>query len=156
AFALPADLRVEAVDAGGVPGAWISLPGARDDAAVLYLHGGGYQMGSVRTHKELCGRIARATGVRLLPIDYRLPPEHPYPAAVEEAVAAYRWLAGRVDPGRIAIAGDSAGGGLTLATLVALREAGERLPACAVCLSPFADLSDEGPDEANDDPLITR
>ena len=156
AFAVPADVRVEPVRAGSVPAAWVSTPGARDDAALLYLHGGGYILGSVRTHTELCGRIARATGLRLLPIDYRLAPEHPHPAAVEDAVAAYRWLLARgLDPSRLAIAGDSAGGGLTLATLVALRAERLPLPACAVCLSPFTNLSGERPDEGNGDPLIT-
>jgi len=155
-FAVPGDVRVERTSAGGVPGAWIGTPGARDDAALLYLHGGGYILGSVQTHTELCARIARATGVRALAIDYRLAPEHPYPAAVEDAVAAFRWLRGQgLDPARIAIAGDSAGGGLVLATLVALRERGEALPACAVCLSPFTDLSGAGQPDANDDPLLT-
>jgi monoterpene epsilon-lactone hydrolase len=156
-FAVPGDVRVERASAGGVPAAWISAPGARDDAALLYLHGGGYMLGSIQTHTELCSRIARATGLRALAIDYRLAPEHPYPAAVEDAVAAWRWLRGQgLDASRIAIAGDSAGGGLTLATLVALRERGEALPACAVCLSPFTDLTGTGPDDANDDPLLTR
>jgi monoterpene epsilon-lactone hydrolase len=94
--------------------------------------------------------------VRTLAIDYRLAPEHPYPAAVEDAVAAFRWLRGRgIDASRLAIAGDSAGGGLTLAALVALRERGEALPACAVCLSPFTDLTGTGQERANGDPLLT-
>jgi acetyl esterase/lipase len=157
AFPLPGDVSVAPVEAGGVRAAWVAAPGARDDAAVLYLHGGGYILGSIETHKELCGRVARATGARVMPIDYRLAPEHPFPAAVEDAVAAYRWLLRQgLDPACLAIAGDSAGGGLTLATLVALRDAGERLPACAVCLSPYADLTGEGPDEDHGDPLLTR
>jgi acetyl esterase/lipase len=156
-FTVPGDVRVERVDAGGVPAAWISTPGARDDAAILYLHGGGYMLGSIETHKELCSRIARASGVRALAIDYRLAPENPYPAAVDDAVAAWRWLQGQgLDASRLAIAGDSAGGGLTLATLVALRERGLEPPACAVCLSPFTDLTSERPDDAKDDPLLTR
>jgi len=156
-FVVPSDVRVERANAGGVPAAWISAPAARDDAALLYLHGGGYMLGSIQTHTELCSRIARATGLRALAIDYRLAPEHPYPAAVEDAVAGYRWLRSQgLDGSRIAIAGDSAGGGLTLATLVAVRERGEELPACAVCLSPLTDLTGAGPDEANDDPLLTR
>jgi acetyl esterase/lipase len=156
-FVVPSDVRVERANAGGVPSAWISAPGARDDAALLYLHGGGYMLGSIQTHTELCSRIARATGLRALALDYRLAPEHPYPAAVEDAVAGYRWLRSQgLDASQIAIAGDSAGGGLTLATLVALRERGEELPACAVCLSPLTDLTGSGPDEANDDPLLTR
>jgi monoterpene epsilon-lactone hydrolase len=156
-FVVPSDVRVERANAGGVPAAWISAPGARDDAALLYLHGGGYMLGSIQTHTELCSRIARATGLRALALDYRLAPEHPYPAAVEDAVAGYRWLRSQgLEASQIAIAGDSAGGGLTLATLVALRERGEELPACAVCLSPLTDLTGAGPDEAHDDPLLTR
>ena len=156
-FTVPGDVRVERVDAGGVAAAWISTPGARDDGAILYLHGGGYILGSIQTHTELCSRIVRATGLRALAIDYRLAPEHPYPAAVEDAVAAWRWLRGQgLDASRLAIAGDSAGGGLTLATLAALRERGEALPACAVCLSPFTDLTSARPDEPNDDPLLTN
>jgi acetyl esterase/lipase len=155
-FTVPADVRVVPVQAGSVPAAWVSTPGARDDGALLYLHGGGYILGSIRTHTELCGRLARATGLRVLPIDYRLAPEHRHPAAVEDAVAAWRWLLAQgVDASRCAIAGDSAGGGLALATLVALRAEGLPLPACAVCLSPFTNLSAERPDEANGDPLLT-
>ena len=157
-FTVPDDVRVESVDAGGVPGAWVAAPGARDDVAVLYLHGGGYILGSVKTHTELASRISRTSAARLLVIDYRLAPENPFPAAVEDAVASYRWLR---DQGfareRIVIAGDSAGGGLTLATLAALKTAGDSLPAAAVCLSPFADLDGTGDSyETADDPLLNR
>ncbi len=156
-FPIPDDVRVEQVDAGGVPSVWVAAPGARDDVAVLYLHGGGYMMGSVKTHTELASRFSRACAARVLLIDYRLAPEHPFPAAVEDAVASYRWLC---DQGfareRIVIAGDSAGGGLTLATLAALKEAGDALPASAVCLSPFADLEGTGDSyQTADDPLLT-
>jgi acetyl esterase/lipase len=157
-FAIPDDVRVEAVDAGGVPSAWVAAPGARDDVAVLYLHGGGYMMGSVKTHTELASRVSRASAARVLLIDYRLAPENPFPAAVEDAVASYRWL---LEQGftreRIVIAGDSAGGGLALATLAALVDAGVPLPTAAVCLSPFADLEGTGDSyKTADDPLLTK
>src|SRR5262249_58902089 len=96
--------------------------------------------GSVRTHRALVSRLATATTARGLSVDYRLGPEHPFPAAVDDALAAYRWLVrGGADPGRIVVAGDSAGGGLTVALLVALRDVGEPLPAAAVSISPWAD-----------------
>src|SRR5206468_1777881 len=104
---------------------WITAPGADEGAAILYLHGGGYVIGSIATHRELACRLSRASGARVLVIDYRLAPEHPFPAAVDDAVAAYRWLLGQgLNPARLAIAGDSAGGGLTLATLLKLRDDG--------------------------------
>jgi monoterpene epsilon-lactone hydrolase len=124
------------------------------------LHGGGYTIGSVKTHRELISRVSRAADARVLAIDYRLAPEHPFPAAVEDATAAYRWLLeGGVDPTRIVIAGDSAGGGLTLAALVALRDAGNPLPAAGVCLSPWVDLEGVGESmttRAEADPIVQR
>jgi acetyl esterase/lipase len=112
---------------------------------LLYLHGGGYVIGSIHTHKGLIAGLSAAAHCRALALDYRLAPEHRYPAAVDDAVAAYRWLldAG-FSPSRIAIAGDSAGGGLALATLVALRAAGDPLPAAAVPISPWTDLEGTG------------
>jgi acetyl esterase/lipase len=137
----PADVTYEPVDAGGVPAEWVTAPDARTDAAILYLHGGGYAIGSIATHRILAANISRAAGVRLLLIDYRLAPEHPYPAAVDDATAAYRWLLAQgLEPGNLAISGDSAGGGLTVATLLALRDAGDPLPACAVPMSPWVDM----------------
>jgi acetyl esterase/lipase len=156
AFATAEDVTFQAVDAGGVPSEWVRTPGVAEDGAVLYLHGGGYVIGSVATHRSLVGRIARASGLRALSVDYRLAPEHPYPAAVEDAKAAYRFLLSEgIDPARIVIAGDSAGGGLALATLVALREEGVRLPAAAVCMSPWVDLEGTGDSATRaDDPWI--
>lgn len=140
-FGSPDGLRSESVDAGGVPAEWVDMPASRADRLVLYLHGGGYVIGSLATHRGLVGRIAQESGARGLSIDYRLAPEHPFPAALEDAVSAYRFaLASGFEPSRIVIAGDSAGGGLTLATLLALRDAGERLPAAGICMSPWADL----------------
>jgi acetyl esterase/lipase len=126
----------------------------------LYLHGGWYVFGSAATYRELIGRLSLATGMWVLAPDYRLAPEHPFPAAVDDAVAAYRWLLGiGIEPGRIVIAGDSAGGGLAMATLVALSDAGDQLPAAAVLLSPAIDLTCSGDSytsRATSDPLFTR
>ena len=154
---LPPGASAEAADAGGVPAEWIAAADADPGRTLLYLHGGGYMLGSVATHRNLAGRIAREARARCLSLDYRLAPEHPFPAAVEDALAAYRWLLGSgADPARLAIAGDSAGGGLTLATLVSLRDAGDPLPACAVCLSPLTDLEGTGDSvRTADDPLIS-
>lgn len=133
--------RVEPVDAGGVPGEWVTAPGVTGDRVVVYFHGGGYVIGSLDSHRAHVARLSAATDARVLNVDYRLAPEHPFPAAIDDAVAAYRWvLASGVRPEAIALAGDSAGGGLTLATLLALRDAGDPLPAAAVPISPWADL----------------
>jgi len=157
-FPLAADVTREAVDAGGVPSEWVQVPESREDRVILYVHGGGYVIGSLATHRSLVARLARASQVRSLNVDYRLAPEHPFPAAVEDATAAYRWLLGTgVEPSRVVIAGDSAGGGLTLATLLALRDAGDPLPAAGVCLSPWADLEGTGASAqpgGADDPLL--
>ncbi|MGH2586201.1 MAG: alpha/beta hydrolase [Dehalococcoidia bacterium] len=156
----PADVRCEPVDAGGVPAEWIVPPNADDDRVILYLHGGGYVIGSIDTHREMIARIARAAGCRSLALDYRLAPEHPFPAAVDDAVAGYHWLlAAGFRPERIIIAGDSAGGGLTLATLVALLDGGDPLPATAVCLSPWVDLEGIGESmtgKADVDPMVQQ
>lgn len=139
------DVGVENVDAGGVPAAWVSTPESEKDRVIYYLHGGGYSLGSIVTHREMVSRIARASRARALIVEYRLAPENPFPAAVEDAMSGYRWLlAGGADPARLVIAGDSAGGGLTLATLVALRDAGDPLPAAAVCISPWTDMEGTG------------
>jgi acetyl esterase/lipase len=135
----------EAVDAGGVPAEWIRGPGAGEAATIYYLHGGGYTIGSIGSHRGLISRLSKASGARALAIDYRLAPEHPFPAGLEDAVRAYRWLLAQgADPSTIVIAGDSAGGGLTLATLLSLRDAGDPLPAAAVLLSPWTDLDASG------------
>ena len=159
-FPVPDDVKSEPVDAGGIPAEWIAAPGADPERVIYYLHGGGYAMGSINTHREMVSRISRASGARVLAIDYRLAPEHPFPAAVEDAAAAYRWLlSAGVDPARLVIAGDSAGGGLTVATLVALRDAGDSLPAAAVCLSPWVDMEGIGESmttKAEADPMVNR
>src|SRR6266849_10180075 len=139
------DVSCEPVNAGGVPAEWIAAPGAGQDRVILYLHGGGYVIGSINTHRAMIARIARASNARALAIDYRLAPEHPFPAAVEDATAAYKWLLAQgYKPAKIVIAGDSAGGGLTLAALVALRDSGQPMPAGAVPISPWTDLEGSG------------
>jgi acetyl esterase/lipase len=139
------DAKCEKVDAGGVPAEWVAAPGFNPDRAVLYLHGGGYAIGSINTHRRLAYDISAACGARMLVIDYRLAPEHPFPAAVEDATKAWRWLMSQgFDARRLAIAGDSAGGGLTMATLVNLRDQKLGLPACAVAISPWVDLEGLG------------
>ena len=120
-FPAESDVQVSETDAGGVPADWITVDPIETDRVVLYFHGGGYVMGSRYTHRGLAGRIARATRGRVLLPDYRLAPEHPFPAAVEDAMTRWRWLvSGGHTPGNMAVAGDSAGGGLALATLLAL------------------------------------
>ncbi len=150
----------EAVDAGGVKAEWITAPGAAPDRVILYLHGGGYVLGSIDSHRDLCERYSRAASARVLALDYRLAPENPFPAAVDDATAAYRWLLDQgIAPAHIAIAGDSAGGGLTFATLVALRDAGTPLPACATPISPWVDLEATGDSmalRADVDPMVQK
>ena len=154
------DVSWDPVDAGGVPGEWIATPGAAEERIILYLHGGGYVFWEVRTYRDLISRLARAAGARGLGIDYRRAPEHPFPAALEDSTAAYRWLlANGASPSNIAIAGDSAGGGLALATLVALRDAGEPLPSCGICISPWVDLEALGKSmttKAQVDPIVVK
>lgn len=131
---------------GGVSGLWMdAAAGGSADRVLLYLHGGGYTIGSALAYRELSTQLAKAAGVGLFTLDYRLAPEHPFPAAVEDAVAAYHGLLDlgfRAD--HITVAGDSAGGGLTLALLLELRDAGIPLPARAALLSPWLDLTLSG------------
>ena len=123
-------------------GEWIAAPRAQADHVILYLHGGGYVSGSPRTHRALVGHLSRHAQARVLAPDYRLAPEHVYPAALEDAWAAYWWLLNKDIAAKcIVVAGDSAGGGLTLALLMALRDAGAPLPAAAMCFSPWVDLA---------------
>ncbi|HZP98467.1 MAG TPA: alpha/beta hydrolase [Reyranella sp.] len=154
------DAKVEKVDAGGVPAEWVAAPGADGARAVLYLHGGGYAIGSLNTHRRLAYDISAASSARVLVIDYRLAPEHPFPAAVEDSVKAWRWLLAQgIAPNRLAIAGDSAGGGLTIATLVSLRDQKLALPACAVAISPWVDLEGLGTSmtaRSQQDPMVQK
>ena len=157
---VPDEVKWEPVTAGQVACEWIHGPINRGGQAVMYIHGGGYVFGSVATYRELIGRLSLAAGMWVLAPDYRLAPEHPFPAAVDDSLAAYRWLLSiGIEPRHIVIAGDSAGGGLALATMVALRDAGDQLPAAAVLLSPGTDLTCSGDSytsRATSDPFFTR
>lgn len=159
-FKTAPEVQVDSVRAPQVAAEWLVPQGVRADAAVLYLHGGGYVIGSARSHRHLAAAIASAADVAALLPDYRLAPEHPFPAAVDDAVAACGWLLGRgIPPGRIVVAGDSAGGGLTVATLLALRDKGQPLPAAGVCISPWVDLTCSGASyvtRAEADPMVRR
>ena len=155
----PRQIRAHPVIAAGVLGEWIEPPDSRSAPVILYLHGGGYMMGSPDTHRAMAARIAAASRARALVLDYRLAPEHPFPAALEDAVAAYRWLLEHgTPPERIILAGDSAGGGLALAALLALRDAGDPMPAAAVLISPLTDMEGTGESvrtRAKADPMLT-
>ncbi len=135
----------EEVHVGDLRGYWISAPGAGDEATALFFHGGGFTIGSTRDHLDLCAGLSAACGARLLSIDYRLAPEHPFPAAVNDCAAAYEWLLQRGrEPASLSLAGISAGGTLTLTTLLRARDQGLPLPAAAVCMSPVVDLTFPG------------
>ena len=157
-LALPADVDQLDLNVAGRPARRVRTPGVREDRGTLYLHGGGYVMGSLNTHQELMGRIARATNAQVLGLDYRLAPEHVYPAAVDDAVAAYQWILEQgIASSRVVIAGDSAGGGLALALLLAVRELKLPMPAGAVLFSPWTDLTASGDSlrtRAETDPMI--
>ena len=154
------DVSCEAVDCGGVAGEWSIVPGSVASRVLLYFHGGGYCSGSIVSHRRLVTEAGRAAGMRTLAIGYRLAPEHPYPAAHEDALAAWRFLRGQGVAARdIAVGGDSAGGNLTLGLIQRLRAAGEPLPACAWLVSPWTDLTMSGSTlQTKDaiDPLIHR
>jgi epsilon-lactone hydrolase len=140
-YKLASDIAVEPLNAGGVKAEWTTTPDADRGKAVLYLHGGGYVIGSLDSHRHLVAEIGRAARARALAVDYRLAPEHPFPAAVEDAVAAYRFLlASGVPAGGITIAGDSAGGGLVVAAMLAIRDASLPQPACGWPISPWVDM----------------
>jgi epsilon-lactone hydrolase len=155
---LPDDVVVTEVTAGGVPAHWLAAPGADGGRVLLFLHGGGFQMGSLRSDGELAARLGRAGGMRVLFPEYRLAPEHPFPAAIDDVLAAARWLRTGQDVSALAVAGASAGGGLATSLLVALRDAGEALPAAAVLMSPTVDLTSSGAsmtERVDQDPFST-
>jgi acetyl esterase/lipase len=144
-FRPPRDVAVTPVMAGAVPAEWLIPPSASPRAVILYLHGGAWTLGWTNIHRRLVAQLARAATSRALAVDYPLAPEHPFPAALEDCLATYRWLlSSGTAPQDVVIAGDSAGGNLTLATLMSLRDAGDPLPAAAVCLSPATDLAGTG------------
>jgi monoterpene epsilon-lactone hydrolase len=152
---LPRNVVYQETNINGVPGEFIQPKEARE-GLILYLHGGAYALGSIQVHREFLTRLAAACQIKVLAINYRLAPEHPFPAALEDAISAYRGLVNQgVVPAKIVIAGDSAGGGLALATLISLRDDNEALPACAVCLSPWVNLAST-PNSADNkrDPIL--
>lgn len=156
----PAGLRITSTTLGGAPAEIVEVEAGGGPDHVLHLHGGGYVMGDPGGSRGFTTALALATGARVVSLDYRLAPDHPFPAAVDDALAAYRALldAG-VAPSRLAIGGESAGGGLTVAALLAIRDAGLPQPACAVALSPWVDLTCAGASHdacADRDPLLTR
>ncbi len=154
------DVQCEAVDCDGVAGEWSIVPGSEPSRVLLYFHGGGYCSGSIVSHRRLVTEAGRAARTRTLTIDYRLAPEHPYPAAHEDALTAWRFLRGQgIAAKSIAVGGDSAGGNLTLGLINRLRAAGEELPACAWLVSPWTDLTMSGSTLATKDavdPLIHK
>lgn len=168
-FPLAGDVVYEGINAGGVAAEWIFVEGKSGQEkhggiangnVVLYLHGGGYVIGSMRAYRGFLSRVSRATGAKVLGLNYRLAPEFPFPAAVDDSVAAYRWLLSQgINPSNIVIGGDSAGGGLTVATLVALRYLGEPMPAAGVCISPWVDQEGTGESmtsKAEIDPIVQK
>ena len=159
-YPLPSDVRVEAADANGVAAEWTSTEKADPGKVILFLHGGGYVSGSLQSHRHMVAQAGREARARTFALEYRLAPEHPFPAAVEDAAAGYRFLLSRgFSAEHIAVGGDSAGGGLTVALLVSLRDAGLPLPACAWCVSPWVDLEGAGASmtaKAAIDPMVQQ
>ena len=138
---VPAGTEFEPVEVDGLSAEWVMAPGKGGEKTVLYLHGGGFVSGSPATHRELAALVSEVTDARVLVIDYHLAPEHPFPAAMEDSLSAYRWLLEKgYSDRRLAIGGDSAGGGLTLQTLLVLRDGGVPLPAAAFFMSPVTDM----------------
>lgn len=156
---VPEDVVRKPVEIGGVDGIEVTIAGNGSEGVILYFHGGVYVIGSATTSVPLVAELARRTGVNAVTLDYRLAPEHPYPAAVDDARAAYEGLLAQgVDPGQIVLAGDSAGGGLAVATLLAARQAGLPMPSCAFLMSPYADLTLSGEtltERQSLDPILT-
>jgi acetyl esterase/lipase len=155
-----AAVTCERVSADGVDGEWISPANAPEDKAILYFHGGGFRIGSVASHRDLIAQIVLASRCRVLAINYRLAPEHRFPAALDDALAAYGWMLDHgLKAANIALAGDSAGGNLVLATMLALRDRGLPLPISAVLMSPWTDLAATGASyvtRAEADPIHQR
>ena len=150
-FSVPPELSVMPVNANGVPGLVLSEQ-PQDPPVVLYLHGGGYMLGSAFGYRPLVGAVARAAGAGALVADYRLAPEHTFPAAIDDAVAAYRWMLDRgAEPGHVTLAGDSSGGGLVVSTLLKLKELRLPLPGGAVLLCPWVDLNMQLAEQATKD-----
>jgi monoterpene epsilon-lactone hydrolase len=160
AYPVARDIKCDAVAAGGVPAEWSLAPSSDPTRVLMFLHGGGYCSGSIASHRSMVTETGRAAKMRTLAVGYRLAPEHPFPAALDDALAAYEFLLAQgIAPGRIAIGGDSAGGGLTLALMLRLRDSGRSLPGCGWLVSPWVDLQMTGTsliEKADVDPLIQK
>jgi len=156
--ALP-ELIVEQVNAGGVSCLWARMPGTPAERTILYLHGGAYVVGSAIGYLGFAAALSRAADARVLLVDYRLAPENPHPAALEDAITAYRWLLTSTPAALTVVAGESSGGGLAVALLAALRDAGDEVPAAAVSISPWVDMTLSGAsldERAHLDPFTSR
>ena len=157
-YPIPEDVIIEEVDAGGVPAEWQIIPESMGERVLLYFHGGGMVLMSPKSHRLLSSEIARVSKMRVLSVDYRLAPEHPHPAPLEDCVKAYSWLLSKgYKPKNIVIAGDSAGGNLTLTTLIKLRDENISLPRGAVALSPVTDYTENSKtmyENAETDPIL--
>jgi monoterpene epsilon-lactone hydrolase len=155
-----ADVKFTEVDIGGVDGEWSIVPGSDQARVLIYFHGGGYCSGSIRSHRRMVSEAGRAAGIRTLAVGYRLAPEHPFPAAFDDALTAWRFVRRQgIAAAHVAVGGDSAGGGLTAALINRLREAGEEQPACAWLVSPWIDLTMSGATLSSKDavdPLIHK
>jgi epsilon-lactone hydrolase len=139
------DVKLAAVDLTGVPGEWSTVPGSDISRVLMFFHGGGYCSGSILSHRRMVTEAGRAVGVRTLAVGYRLAPEHPFPAALDDVVTAWRFVRSEgIAADHVAIGGDSAGGGLTIALINQLRDSQEALPACAWLVSPWTDLTMSG------------
>ncbi|MEM7253026.1 MAG: alpha/beta hydrolase [Pseudomonadota bacterium] len=152
--------EIQPVDANGVPSEWLTCPQSRSSSTFLFIHGGGYYRGSPASSRTITSHIAHYAEATTLSVDYRLAPEYPFPAAIDDVIAAYRWTLDQdVDPKRLVVGGLSAGGGLTLSLLLALKESGDPMPAGAVALSAWADLTqsaDTYQTNAANDPTISK
>lgn len=152
------DVSIEQVDCDGIPCEWVVAPDVDENKILLHFHGGGYVIGHPSGYRNYNSRISEAVGARVLAVDYRLAPEHPFPAAFEDTLRAYKWvLAQGCEPAQIGFTGESAGGGLVLATLLAARDEGVPLPAAAVAISPWVDLTNTGDSHvfnADADPML--
>jgi monoterpene epsilon-lactone hydrolase len=157
---IPDDVQVREVNAGGVPAYWLDAPNIDADRVLLFLHGGGFQFGSLRSDGELAARLGRAAGMRVLFPEYRLAPEHPFPAAIDDVLTVWNWVRRdrKYSARGMAVAGDSAGGGLAVSLLIAARDRGDGRPAAAVLMSPTVDLTGSGhsmAERVDQDPIST-
>ena len=156
-FAIKDDIKFEAVDIDGVRAEMISAPYCIGDKIIMYLHGGAYVMGTIEMYYDMASRISRAAGIKVISVNYRLAPENKFPAGLDDSIAVYKWLLKKYSPKDIIIMGDSAGGGLTLATLLKIRSLALKMPLAAVCLSPWTDLAMTGKsiiEKAEVDPIL--